>query len=170
MKLIKLVSVIALILLGNLGFAQEYTPSPVTSVERAVLDSLNVDQFVNVNGYIVCDSLDSRVGTSHSTVVIDIYATKKVSADTVDSYNNSEITFIEDVAVDSIFSVGTDVLYVDPVTGNVGIGTTSPSEKLHIAGNGKLRIDGGSRYTNIWYQPDKNLHIDTSVGGIELCT
>ena len=45
------------------------------------------------------------------------------------------IKFLNNVAVDS------DVLYVDTVNNRVGIGTTSPSKKLHVAGD--TQIDAG---------------------------
>ncbi len=42
------------------------------------------------------------------------------------------IKFFNDVAVDS------NVLYVDTINDRVGIGTTSPSQKLHVSGNARV--------------------------------
>ena len=57
------------------------------------------------------------------------------------------IKFLSTVAVD------TNVLYVDAAANKVGIGTTSPSEKLHVAGggSGNIRLDAGGTYygTNV---------------------
>lgn len=46
-------------------------------------------------------------------------------------------------------SLGATTLFADVHTGNIGIGTTSPTEKLHVNGNGRftnLRLSGNTRY------------------------
>ncbi len=58
--------------------AVEYTPSPVTTVERHILDSLNVDQHIRVIGFITADSLKARRIMGDSLTV-----SKWISADSL---------------------------------------------------------------------------------------
>ena len=74
--------------------------------------------------------------------------------------------------------VGNEVLDAIAIqrTGNVGIGTTSPSEKLHVVGNAEFE---GNLYINeyLYHNDDSNTHlhflndhIAFNVGGIQLLT
>jgi len=64
-------------------------------------------------------------------------------------------------------SVDTDTLYVDSSNNRVGIGTSSPSEKLEVAGNQKIEksVEGGSVYLDLInsYPPPDFDHYDETV-------
>ena len=68
------------------------------------------------------------------------------------------IKFFNDVAVDS------DVLYVDTINNRVGIGTTSPSEKLEVNGNIQAT---GTRSISSLFDSNHYMRIESnSSGGI----
>lgn len=94
----KTLLVLALVL-GFVGLAQgleiDYRPSPVTCVEHALLDSLNVDKHIRVVGYITCDSLDVNHVVVDSMIAILIEATDKVKTDTLAAYSDTRITVID---------------------------------------------------------------------------
>ena len=76
-------------------------------------------------------------------------------AATFGSFSFVDLTVTGDLTVDA------DTLFVDASEDKVGIGTTSPSEKLEVAGS--IRIDNGASFTSYQVYRDNIKYGD--VGG-----
>jgi len=86
----------------------------------------------------------------------DIYATESLGVGVSDPTSNLQV--VGNAYVSSNLEVGTANLFVDTTTGNVGVGTGSPLEKLDVNGIGRISSDyprldlfaTTSRSTNDW--------------------
>lgn len=125
MKMWKKTLMALMLVLGLVGFAQglelDYRPSPVTCVEHALLDSLNVDKHIRVIGYITCDSLDVNTIVVDSLLVITIEVSNKVKTDTLASYSDGQITITDDAVFDSTATIAGDVIIERTTGGGIQI-------------------------------------------------
>jgi len=63
---------------------------------------------------------------------------------------------------------GTSILNVDATNNNVGIGTTTPSDKLHVNGNVKHNgsmVSQGANYASTWMQFDQDVYGNSLILG-----
>ena len=63
---------------------------------------------------------------------------------------------------------GTSILNVDATNNNVGIGTTTPSDKLHVNGNVKHNgsmVSQGANYASTWMQFDQDIYGNSLILG-----
>jgi hypothetical protein len=117
------------------------------------------------------------------TGVLDIQGEMSLSSGDLDMANNivsnigaagTDFTATGGLTLADDLTVGTNKMFVDVSSGNVGIGTASPEEKLHIMGaiNGNvLMLDNPSgreltisSYTNVGTDDGKKFRINSSIG------
>jgi hypothetical protein len=76
------------------------------------------------------------------------------------TYNNGSFGAWIQASYDNVVAQGTEPLILNPQGGNVGIGTTSPGEKLDVVGN--VKVGGTSNYNSVTI----NNNSTTGGGGI----
>tara|TARA_R110000803_G_scaffold106267_1_gene174367 strand:- start:1485 stop:2522 length:1038 start_codon:yes stop_codon:yes gene_type:complete len=99
---------------------------------NTLTDSLIYDNGTNVG-----------IGTSNPTGILEIENTLRIQTGTdTNIYSHSkEMVFQSNKGFGNIFNFryGNSTRMVIDSTGNVGIGTTSPGQKLHVVGEGKIQ-------------------------------
>ena len=126
------------------GFAKELTDSYTTTVtlNDTTLNFDNTskgDNFYSVDLSPLLKELSGRVGDLENTEDADTYTTSATMiGDTLTFIRNDEKTYGVDLSSltneDTDWKINGNNMYSLP-SGNVGIGTNSPSERLHVSGN-----------------------------------
>lgn len=104
--------------------------------------------------------------TSGTSIVLGSGATAGDNLEVLafDTFSVFSGEFSQDVTIGADLTVDTDTLVVDSTNNQVGIGTSSPSEKLQVQGSGTTRITVGNstvnttgQTTGIDFEPISNL-------------
>lgn len=138
------------------GFAKELTDSYTTdaTLNGSTLNfnnNVQGDNFYSVDLSPLLKDLSGRVTDLENTEDADTFTqSASLSNNTLTFTRNDSQTYTVDLSplnsVDNDWTVDGSNMYPKPWPVNVGIGTTSPSEKLHVAGN--VRGDSFSTYSN----------------------
>ena len=123
------------IIAGNVGIG---TTSPSST--------LTVDGTIE----ILSDDTGGANEGGHLTLRASSAGTKRWN---IDNYADSDLRFFTQ---DDATSANGDVKMIILDSGNVGIGTTSPSNKLEVVGSNALRIHDGTDQGSIFFRGDRN--------------
>ena len=135
----------------------------ISSVEDATIDGRLTTNKLTVTGGASVGSLGYVLTQTGNTGEIGLVYNGSSSGSTF--IGNTSATCISDIYVTNLY--GCSPLHIDPSGvndvyivengGNVGIGTTSPTETLHI--NGDVRIDGNPALLELYYTSNTKTQI-----------
>ncbi len=133
---------------GNDALQENTTGSNNTANGFSALVSNTIGSFNTALGFRAGDNLTT--GNQNIIIGYDIDAPVAIGSNQMSIGN-------------LIYATGVDGTGTMVSTGNVGIGTTSPGEKLDVSGN--LFMSGGDIKTDRWLQSDTNTGIGVNVFG-----
>jgi hypothetical protein len=104
----------------------------------------------NTNGSVEL-RYDNSIKFETTSTGIEVNGNISMSDSYAIKWGNNYLTGLDSVDALRLFTAGSEKIRID-ASGNVGIGTTSPSEKLEVAGNIKANAFGseGSTYTRVY--------------------
>ena len=118
-----------------------------TTPDSGTFTNLTSDNLTVDTNTLYVDATNNRVGigTTSPSFKIDVAGASRIMGDVhmygqVRNYSGDFALRNASIDNDILFdvrpsNVNTNAMFIDGATTNVGIGTTSPSEKLHVAGN-----------------------------------
>ena len=116
-----------------------YTGHSLTAVDIDVTGTLSTGSLttsaIMTGGNFLGDTITSNISLTANATITGTLSTNYISIDTATSSN---------LSISSNLEVGSSNLFVDTITGNVGVGTGSPQTTFQVVSNGTSQADKGA--------------------------